>query len=341
MKVLITRLSAHGDVIQTLPLLSALKTARPDVHIGWLVEASAAPLLENHPLIDRLHVLPTKKDRSLGKRLAVLKTLRAERYEMALDVQGLLKSAIWPFLAGIPVRVGYRWTREMAWLFYTRTVARHALDNPYLPTVEVFLRLAGPVLGTRQKPAVQFQIPPLHPDSEARAAHWLEGLPGPVVALAPATIWPSKHWPEGHWAELMQALQTQSVLVLGAEKDRALVNRLVQQAFGGQWPEHWRDLTGHTTLKDLYALFAKVAVFIGPDSAPLHIANAVGHTRIVGLYGPTAPGRTGPIGPGHVTLHTDLACQPCFKKRCPLQTGECLTRVTPAQVLETLATLPA
>ena len=351
LKILISRLSAHGDIIQTLPLLNTLRTAYPNAFIGWLVEPSGLPLLQNHPQLDAVHPLPLKAIKQLLKQghghqawqmaYPALQAVREVGYNISLDPQGLLKSAVPPWLAGISKRVGFNKTREHASWFYTHKMPPHDMKNPNKRTIDWFNELA---LATGLSPLPMEAYPvlpsvPKHVKNEIN--NRLAPVNGPVIALAPGTIWPSKQWP--HWPELLALLQNRSVLLLGGPAEAELMQGWVSQVFMRGLPAHWQNWVGQTDWPQLQALLQRVDVLIGPDSAPLHLANAIGwqtgHPRIIGLYGPTAPGRTGPVGADHTCLTTQLPCQPCFKRRCPLQGDAykaCLSGITPETVIEQL-----
>ncbi len=342
-RILIVRLSAHGDVMQTLPLLSAIKQADPTAHVGWLVEASAAPLLEGHPLIDRLHVsqrkrwLKTLRDPlmwvvTLREIKDFVQTLKQEGYTVSLDVQGLLKSAILPFLAGISQRYGFDRTRESAAVFYTHKLPPMNLRDAQTPAVERYLDFARALGSPVDKPSFVL------PTASDRAEQKMAGLfptpaKHPIVVLAPFTRWASKHWVPTYWTRLINGLQAKNlqVVMLGAPADQ-----VAAQAILSALPASSRDavlnLVGQTDWPDLYALWPRVALLIGPDSAPLHMANAAG-VPVIGLFGPTAPGRTGPIGDWQWTLATTLDCQPCFAHDCPLKTNSCMHQLPPERVL--------
>lgn len=344
-RILIVRLSAHGDVIHTLPLVTALKRQDPSVFVGWLVEASAAPLLENHPLIDRLHVSYRKRWLAWLKQparwpslwqevRAFVQEIRAESYHLSFDVQGLLKSALWPWLAKIPLRYGFKATRECADLLYNRHLPPMVIRDAHTPAVQRYLDFARAIGGEVGPP--EFVLPPASSQAALKIQNLLAPLPlprQPLVVLAPFTRWPSKHWPLEHWVELLPLLLALnvSVVLLGAPTDapRAAII-LGEHAASPQV----LNLVGQTDWPDLYALFQKTDILIGLDSAPLHIADAVGVPKIIGLYGPTAPGRTGPVGKQHAILTAKLDCQPCFERHCPLKTLACMTQLTPRQVLQ-------
>lgn len=347
-RILIVRLSAHGDVIHTLPVLAAIKRHDPQAFVGWLVEAAAAPLLESHPLIDQLHVShrkrwlswllrPNRWSQLIGEVGALLRELQAARYEVSFDAQGLLKSALWPWLAKIPLRYGFQATREQADWFYNRRLPPMRIRDAQTPAVQRYLDFAR-VLGiTVEQP--DFVLPLPNQTAVAKVRHWLKPwsqYKRPLVVLAPFTRWPSKHWPMEHWAKLLALLLAWdvSVVLLGASGDKEQAAVLLGPH--AESPEVL-NLVGQTDWPDLYALFAQAHLVIGLDSAPLHIANAVGVPQLLGLYGPTAPGRTGPLGRKAQVLSTTLACQPCFERQCPLKTLACMQQLSPTQVMKSAA----
>lgn len=344
LRILIVRLSAHGDVMHTLPLLTAIKQADPEAHVGWLVERSAVSLLENHPLIDAMHVSDRKRwlkacsnplnwPAVWNEVLALIQALRREHYAVSFDVQGLLKSAIWPFLVGIPSRYGFFKTRENADVFYTHKLPPMNIRDPKTPAVERYLDFAREVGYTVSQPA--FSLPPVSEHSRKRVDELLAPLPkgAPLVILAPFTRWASKHWIPEYWAQLANGLLQDdlSVAVIGSPEDHAAAAELMA-ALSVEKQKRVLNLAGQTDWPDLYALFERSRLLIGLDSAPLHIANAVG-LEVIGIYGPTAPGRTGPIGDRQRTLATALSCQPCFEYDCPIRTHDCMRQLAPEAVL--------
>lgn len=342
-RILIARLSAHGDVMHTLPLLAAIKRHKPDAYVGWLVEASAAPLLENHPLIDRLHVShrkrwmkqiqnPAQWEQVWTEVRTFMQEIKAGGYHISFDTQGLLKSALWPMLAKIPIRYGFKDTREFADLLYNRHLPPMIIRDTTTLAVKRYLDFAHAVGCPVERP--EFVLPPVAPGSIRKVDALLSTLTSPewpLIVLAPFTRWPSKHWPMESWAQLLPELLKLDVRVaiLGAPADRANAALIIADAL----PNRVVNLVGQTDWPDLYALFHRTRLLIGLDSAPLHIADAVGIPKIIGLYGPTAPGRTGPTGEQYTTLSTALSCQPCFERHCPIKTHACMTRLTPEIVL--------
>ncbi|MBK8190263.1 MAG: glycosyltransferase family 9 protein [Vampirovibrionales bacterium] len=373
-RVLIVRLSAHGDVIQTLPLLSALKRARPDLFIGWLIEESAAPLLERHPLIDRLHVVPRKSWLRRLRHLpahpreafhvakdvgAMRAELRAMGYDASFDVQGLLKSAIWPAFAGIPQRWGYAGVREQAWRLYTNRLGAYDLRACDRPTVFQFMEFVSalgvspPDASEKARDALDFPMPPLSSQAQAAADLLLREIPSqrPLIALAPATLWASKRWPESHWRALIEMLAQRSatIALLGSSADADACQALIPlttDATVCERPAFCLNLAGKTDWPVLAAVLSRCDLLVGPDSAPLHLAQALAsgnpqrRPRIVGLYGPTSEGRTGPIQREHRVCVSAVSCRPCFERACPLTAPQardaCMRQLSPSMAIDAI-----
>ncbi len=341
MRVLIVRLSALGDVIQGIPCLVALKESFPDWQISWLTEAPNAPLLEGHPHLHRLFLLdrgwrrgaaplnPANLARGGANFLATWKALRAERFDAAIDLQGLFKSGLWCRLSGASRRLGHGATRELAHWFLTETVSDRPTFDPAYPLIERYL---DPARHLGANPAkARYVLPPSRPEEIAGADALLEGLSvgRPLIALCPWSAWPSKNWPLEHWRTLAIALAKEgAVLVLGGPEN-ATEGAASFNGLGGI-----RNLIGRTPLTVLAEVLRRCRLTIGPDSGPLHLANATGVPRILMLFGSTSRLRSGPWGEGHRALAGDLDCQPCFRRLCPLDHHACLRNLSPETVFD-------
>jgi lipopolysaccharide heptosyltransferase II len=349
------RFSALGDVIQTLPVLSMLRDAFPDAKIGWAIDTELAPLVEGHPGLDYLHRCSRKTwAQAIFQPQRWLTTLRDMKrfvdevrevdYDVAIDAQGLFKTALLPVLAGIKRRVGYKHGREFSGIFYTEQyVRRDAYFDPAIFHLEHMGTLARSIGANDLHYRVQ--PPAIKPESRERVARLIGEAfisEGPIVALAPATQWESKHWPEDYWRVLVARLLGETDLNLlfhGAPSDRQLVDRILSRVPQSETAGRVANLCGLLPVTDLYALHEQVQAAIGPDSAPLHIAGAVGVPALIGLYGPTGYRRTPPIGSQQIRLLSTegrLACQPCHKRVCPLGTNECMIKIQPGEVFDAL-----
>jgi 3-deoxy-D-manno-octulosonic-acid transferase/heptosyltransferase-1 len=333
--ILIVKLSAIGDVIHTLPSLSALRRLYPEAHITWVVEEAAADLLVGHPALDRLLVSRRKSwlkeirrgrwAATLAEGRAFLKALRGRPYDLVIDFHGLFKSALVVLVSGGRRRLGYASLQEASGLFYNERIPeakdKHAVDR-YLDFVRHLAREAGNKEGEPAAPEFALAI---GAEEQARVATLLawpgdgrgESEPGPTrerlrfVAVNPVAFWETKLWEEEKFAALCDRIRRElgaSVVLTGGEKGplERIRSRMHTEA---------RNLGGETTLRELACLYREAALVISTDSGPMHLAAAVG-TPVVALFGPTDPRRTGPYGPGHRIIRSGLSCAPCLKRRC-------------------------
>jgi len=352
-KILLVRFSALGDVIQTLPILSMLREGFPDAKIGWAIDAELAPAIEDHPALDYLHRCsrrswssalrnPTKWGRVNDEFRAFVEDVRTVGYDVAVDAQGLFKTALLPCLAGIKRRIGYRHGREFSSLFYNeRYLYRDEYFDPAISHLKHMADLARSI-GAGE---VRYAIEPPRVTDAARQ-HVSELLNGafasdaPVVVMAPATQWLSKQWPEEHWTSLLEQLLTETdlnLIVQGSAADAAMGARILRGLPNGKLHGQLVNLFGKLPIPAMYALYERTHVAVGSDSAPLHIAGAMRVPVLIGVYGPTGYRRTPPIGSPHIKLFStegELPCQPCHKRTCPLGTTECMMRIGPKQVFQ-------
>jgi len=294
-RVLIVRLSAIGDVILTMPVLNALRDQFPQAFLAWAVEDRAAPLLRGHRALDDLIVLPRRFLKSPRMVWELYGRLRTMRFDVAIDAQGLTKSALVARLSGARWRIGFggRWGREISpWL-------NSELVHPTRQhVIERTLELLRP-LGI-QAAAVRFDLP-LEEAEMAAAANWVRqsGLESGFAMINPGAAWPSKLWPPERFAAVTRHLDAQwglpSVVVWAGSAERTAAEQVVAGSNG------FARLAPPTTLRELAALARLARLFIGSDTGPLHLAEA-GGTPCVGLYGPWPAEETGPYGPQHVAV---------------------------------------
>jgi len=294
-RVLIVRLSAIGDVVQSMPIACALRDRFPRAWIAWAVEQRAAALLEGHPEVDELITLPRRWLKSPGGVLKLRRRLRAMRFDVALEAQGLTKSAIFARLSGAPRRIGFggRWGRELSQWINTEAApitAEHVVDRN--------LQLLEP-LGIHQ-PAVRFGMPEV-PAEQAAAKRILAelGIKVPPAIINVGAGWPSKLWPTERFAAVARYLRSRwnlpTLLVYGPAHERRMAEQMAK------WSAGAARLAPPTTLTELRGLARAARLFIGCDTGPLHLAAGVG-TPCVGLFGPWPASQHGPYGEGHVAL---------------------------------------
>jgi lipopolysaccharide heptosyltransferase II len=337
MKVLIVRLSAIGDVVQGIPCLVALKESFPDWKISWLVEETSVPILERHPLLDKLFVIQRKwrsGENQYRPNLiqggnnfwSVLREIRNENFDVAIDLQGLFKSGMWSFLSGAPRRIGHNKTREFAHYFLNEFASERPTFDPTFPLVERYLEPARVLGANISQP--HYVLPPSSQKAVESASRLLKNKTR-VVALCPWSAWNTKNWPLERWRELANRLSSQATIVLlGAQNDIEAAD------FIGADNSSVINLVGKTSLDVLPEIFRRSALVIGPDTGLVHLANATGVPKILMLFGSTSWRRSGPLGKDHRTISTELECQPCFERSCPLGHMNCQQLLDVNQVLK-------
>jgi lipopolysaccharide heptosyltransferase I len=336
MKILFIKLSAIGDVVQTLPALEAIKKLYPDSEITWVVEEAAAGILEGHPFIDRLLVsrrkawLKTLRNpftalRGLGDILRFIRELRSTRYDIAIDFQGLFKSAMLIGLARAKRKIGFEGTRELSYLFLNERLPAYDIEkHALLRYLDVAL-----YLGARNpSPACTLPIERevLAISNKVKA---MTSQNRPLIAVNPVARWSTKLWPERKFAELADRLVKEKnavVIFTGSPDDRAVNDRIISMM--SETAENW---AGETTLKELAALASLTDLFITTDTGPMHLAAAAG-AKVLALFGPTAPWRTGPYGSSHIIVRTGISCSPCFQRSCKIGV-RCMEEITVEEVM--------
>jgi len=341
-RTLIIKPSSMGDVVQALPVLTALKETHPSAHVSWLVARPFTGILEGHPRLDEVIVFDRERFGKFtfsltvaAEFLAFLQDLRRRRFTTVIDLQGLFRSGLMALATGAPARVGFREARELAPLFYTAEVAvgRHIVH-----AADRYLAVARRV--GLAEPSARDHLP-VSPDARAAIRRRLAeaGLDRsePFLAVCAYARWPTKQWPAERFAAVLDRMrgQTGARAVLVGSPAATPGARTIAETM----TEPPIDLTGKTTLKELSAVLAEARLMLTNDSGPMHVAAAVG-TPVVAIFGPTDPRRTGPSGPGHRVLAGRAACSPCYRRQCLYDRSNarmlCLTNITPEAVFDQL-----
>ena len=323
MRILIIKLSAIGDVVQALPALEAIKRTFPQCSLDWAVEDAASDILQGHPLIDRLLVSRRKEWTRLLRRPSTflrglngisgfLGDLRSRRYDIAIDLQGLLKSGVIMGLARARRKIGFAGSRELSHLFLNERIPAYDIEKHAL---ERYLDVAR-YLGAVDPPPVCTL--PVEKELSAMRDRMreLDAKGRKVVVLNPVARWKTKLWQEEKFAQLADRLvleRNMVVVLTGSQGDREVTGRV-----HGLMKREVHDWAGTTTLRELAALASLADLFITTDTGPMHLAAAAG-CKVIALFGPTAPWRTGPYGPGHVVVRAGTSCSPCFRRDCDVQ----------------------
>lgn len=335
--LLIIRMSSLGDVITSLPTLVALRRRFPAARIGWVVEDRFASVLEGHPYIDELFVVPlktwgraAKSPKGLVSSYTALRDLkrrlRAAQYEVSLDIHGIVKSDVMASFARCPVRIAFRDA-------YYRRSANVIVDaTPGIAAVR-FTSMASRLGAENPEYDSCFYVPEAE---DARAEEMLAGfdfgLAGSVIALNPGASAPWRQWPATSFAQVAEALQQQRdarIVVLGGPNEVHLA-----EGIAGLMARKPLVVAGRCSVKGLAALLGRCDLLVTADTGPMHLAAAM-HTPTVSFFGSADPKRTGPVGDFHsIVMATGPAkCVPC-RNHPNCKTYPCLDNITPAAVLE-------
>ncbi len=325
-RVCIIKPSSLGDVVHALPILAALRARWPRAHLAWVVNHPFRELLEGHRALDELivHDRSARGGGPLGMSgtAGLFRTLARGRFDLTIDLQGLLRSALMTAAAGSRVRVGMADAREGARWFYTDRVDASRLR---LHAVERVRRVAAAFGARIAEP--RFDLPTT-PEHAGWAREMLEPLPRPRIVLNLGAQWLTKRWPPEHFAEIARRTFQRygaGLIAVGSSADRPLVEALMRHA----GPISILDLSGRTSLRQLASLSAECDLLISNDTGPLHLAAAAG-ARVIGIYTCTDPLLTGPFGPRATTVQTNIWCKCSLIKTCNRM--DCMRELTPDRV---------
>ena len=358
-RILLIKPSAVGDVVHTLPVLEKLRRRYPQARIDWLLTPENAQIVRGHPALSNILLFARRDFAQNGRRLGAVASvlrligeIRAAHYDVAIDLHGQLRSALFAVASEAPVRIGFDrpirrsasifqgrqlkniprrgWAgaREGAWLAYTHRIPIPTLE---VHAVDRYLWL-GNLLGFDNDPPV-FNLPAI-PEAEARISSHLaaHASPGrPLAILVPGTMWETKHWtPEGFAGVARRLAETGfAPIFIGTKSERALNASIRAQAPGST------DFTGQTSLADVVALIRRAALVVTNDSGATHIAAALGKPAIT-IFGPTNPVQVGPYGQPGSVVRLNLPCSPCNYRRlsqCPFGHA-CMRDLTVEMVME-------
>jgi lipopolysaccharide heptosyltransferase I len=332
-RIAIIKPSALGDVVHALPVLSALRARFPTAHITWVVNKAYEPLLAGHPHLDA--TLPF--DRGMFRKGALkaalyshgfANRLRKQRFDLVIDLQGLLRTALMCAATGAARKVGFANAREGAVNFYTELV--EVPNAGSLHAVDRYMCVAS-YLGAETRP-VRFVVP-IRPDEQTAVERDLALLPRPWVAVAVGARWVTKRWPAAAFATLLRRIQATfggTALFVGTADDTEPSREVIARL-----PGPCRDFTGATSFPRLVALLGRVDLMVANDTGPLHLAAALGRP-CVAPYTCTSTVRHGPYGSLPGGVETRVACAGSYLKRCP-HGMICMTDLTPDRLWPAVA----
>ena len=314
-----------GDIIHALPVVAAIKKARPDVTVDWIAADGFTELVKLSPHVDGVIPFLRKEwGRNWWRPSTItsvagflLDGVGGRRYDAVLDLHALFRSGLITAFAKAPVKIGFSNAREYAGLFYNTKITpppnAHAVDK----LISALGGLGIPVDGP---PAFDIAIP-----GEARSWAAKVTPESPFVAVNPNARWVTKRWPIANFAALSKEIYRRSgalTVIVGGPEDVERGEELARLIGPAA-----TNLTNSGGFARLAAVLERAWLMITNDSGPMHLAAAVG-TPVVAMFGPTDPALVGPYGNGHTTLKTAVECSPCRnKKTCP-RSIECMAKIT-------------
>lgn len=325
-KILIIKPSSLGDIVDALPAVGAIRKRFPSARISWLVKSEWAAILKGHRAIDEVIAAPFR----WGEVPQLIRAVRKHPFDLVVDLQGLLRSALLGYATGASVRIGFSAAREGAPWFYTDRVA---VPEGVVHAIDRYRRVAK-ALGCNVE-RVDFDIPS-SAELAANVRRLLSegGLPEPVsfALIHPTARWESKKWEPARFAAVADWLIREKKLpavFVGGKGEREEVDRILQQM-----KQPAMNLAGKTTLPELAELIRQARFFVCNDSGPMHLAAAVG-TPVVALFGPTDPRKIGPYGAGHTVIRKEVGCAGCRRNRC-VRGNECMKAISVDEVAQAI-----
>ena len=352
MKILILKPSSLGDVIQALPVLRLLKRHLPASEIYWWIDSQFAPLLEGDPDLTGVVRFERRRwamPRHWPEMFRSIRWMREQNFDWVIDLQCLIRSGAFAWLANGKFLIGLDEPREGARGFYDVAVRRASF---YTHAVDWYLSVLPPLgvpvhknfIWLPERPAVAAKVKRKWPGlerwsptrregggddqragSETGAPRW--------IAIQPGARWRNKRWPVENFSELVRLLAGHfpraRFAILGGDDDKPLGATIARAA-----PERCLDLCGQTSLPEMVEWLRLCDLMVTNDTGPMHVSAALGKP-LVALFGPTDPRRTGPYGRLENVLRIDLPCSPCLKSRCHYEKpNECLKALSPVAVFE-------
>ncbi|MBU2896857.1 lipopolysaccharide heptosyltransferase II [Vibrio hepatarius] len=337
MKVLIIGPSWVGDMVMSQSLYTNLKAKYPDCEIDVLAPAWCKPILERMPEVNTAIEMPIGHgELNIWGRRTVAKQLRNRNYTHAYVLPNSAKSALIPWFASIPNRVG--WKGEFRYGLLTdlrpnKNVFQYMVERYVALSSSKANMLNEVFLATCPKPKLTVDL-----ESQAKAISRLKlRNDKPIIGICPgAEFGPAKRWPDKYYAKLAQYIisKGQYVWLFGSTKDQQ-VTQAIKSVLSLKEQDSCFDLAGKTSLIEAVDLLSACNTVVSNDSGLMHVSSAVS-CNIVAIYGSSSPKYTPPLTDKLKMVHTDVNCRPCFKRECPLGHLDCLNKLMPEQVISAL-----
>lgn len=330
MKILILKPSSLGDVIQALPVLRLLKLHSPADEIFWWIDSTFAPLLEGDPDLSGIVRFERKrwaKPQHWPEMLRSIRRLRAQKFDLVIDLQCLLRSGAFAWLANGKFLIGLDEVREGARGFYDVAVPRKSFHTH---AVDWYLSVLPPLGVPVHK---NFNWLPERPEISAAVKSKWQTDGTSWIAFQPGARWENKRWPVEYFAGLVRQTAAKfpdaRFAIFGSGEDKPLGEIISRAA-----PARCLNLCGETSLLEMIEWVRLCELMVTNDTGPMHAAVALGKP-LIALFGPTEPRRTGPYGRPENALRIELPCSPCLSSHCTyVKPNECLKGISPGPVFE-------
>lgn len=318
--ILIIKPSALGDIVHSLPFLAAVRDRFPEAKIDWVVAHGLHTFLEDHPMIDKLWIIKKDEWKKWGRLPETFKEitgfrkgLQAVKYDIAVDLSGLLRSGIMTWFSSAGIKIGFKESDEGSSFFYTHKIHGsmeiHAIDR-YLEIAK-FMGCAVD--------SIRYPFAPYDPEPPI-----LKELPEKYCVMSPSAGKPANRWQAEKFGRLASKLKLPSVVTAG-RSEQDIADKVVENSDGKAV-----SVAGRTSLKELAALIKKASFFICNDTGPMHIAAAL-NVPVFAIFGPANPVRTGPYGDIHTVIQKSLDCSPCYRKK-PCSNFRCMEELSAEEV---------
>jgi heptosyltransferase III len=331
-RILVIKLKQPGDVLVSSPVIAAVKEAWPESHLTYLVPWGTSDMVAGHPGLDAVLEVD-RRGGTWGQTWRLIRDLRRARFDLVLELSGGDRGAFYSLISGAPVRLGLGRLGQPWW-------QRHFCFTHLAPRPPIKMHLVEQNLEILRALGVKPRAPRLQFFWDRTVAARVQELlasyqlaPGAFAVMHPGAGWSFKCWTPRGYARVLEALQQDwglPVVLTGSN------NALEQELLAAILRETRLDpinLLGQLSLKELGALIAQARCFFGVDSAPMHLAAAVG-TPAVALFGPSGVYNWGPWGEGHLVIQKDWGCVPCGRDGCEgSKVSRCLTEIKPEEVL--------
>ncbi len=341
-KFLLIRVSSLGDVVHALPALSMLRANHPSAHIAWLVEEPYRDLLFDNPDLDEIIVIRTRYWRknwtlkTFGEIRDTIALLRERQFDVALDLQGLIKTGLIAFLSGARLRMGLhrKNCREPLNALFTNKKASFISKGSHVVDISLnLIRLSG---GTKPTP----QPHPLEVPEEIREKVAMFFKENPelktrsIAVVNPGAGFPTKLWKLDRFAKLADRIARElglNILLAWGPGEKPMAEKIADSMTEKSW------IAPKTSIQESIALFGHTALMISCDSGPLHLCAGMGMPT-VSIFGPTDPVRNGPYGSNHQVIYKEQPCSFCWKKTCAIETHDCMEQVEVEDVFQAVKT---